>query len=269
MKRKIIALTVATAVSVATFSIAGCADSASAPRAMTENEWKAAWQASYTFTNYTAESEINIGNSTVSKADFENGNYDLPEIQFSGKPVKQKVNSTPFQIYGESIPADDDNTINFFDFVDGITYYHTVDLSKNGNWEISFSKTYDSEEAIQQLSENLSLGYSINAIALNYGISFEDSYSSFNYDSKTDSYSGTVSSSHGNDSITEVKTTTTLKFKDGKISEWTYDTLSYSDNGDDTISISRGIGYSKFYDIDKTVPITDEEFAKISALIKE
>ncbi|MDE6557777.1 MAG: hypothetical protein K2K39_01585, partial [Clostridia bacterium] len=66
MKRKLITLTFTTAIAATMLSVVGCVNP-TPPRAITEEEWKAAWQATYGVKNYTAEADSLFGNSTITK----------------------------------------------------------------------------------------------------------------------------------------------------------------------------------------------------------
>lgn len=269
MKRKIIALTVATAVSVATFSIAGCADSASAPRAMTENEWKAAWQATCAVTNFTMKQELSsCYNAKVLKADYESGNYVLPDVN----QTAIMITSTDLNKQQVHFITNTENTErNEFNVAYENTVY-TIGYDDNNLKIIINSYNYESEEQVKAHFHKNSLDYVFNTLAKQDGIYLENSYSSFSYNGHDNTYFGTLMDSENK------PCKLTIKFYDGRLSEYTSDIVSegsFSFNEGqgkddiDYVQLNRTVLKVKFYDIDKTVPISDEVFAKISALIKD
>lgn len=268
MKKKIIALTIATAICAATFSVAGCSKDKN-PGAMSEDEWKAAWQATYEITNFTMKGEQNTvvaPSIEVSKTDFENNNYILPEISDTD-PVVIKQDTLSHRLYiettGYSIDGNNHSVISRekmykYYFIDESIYYEAQ--RDNDSWSIDIDNEGYRQNLLTIKSTLDNLEYTLG------GISLTESYSLFTYNNQTDAYEGTftLNQNDGN-SIFDVK----FNFNKGKLSKFALDCVISSEIDAETLSVShRALNYT-ISDIGNTVPITDEEMQMLKGLITE
>ncbi len=218
MKKKLIALTVATAIIAATISVAGCAKDG-VHHAMTEAEWQAAWQASYDISNYSVITEGQASKPVkVNKSDFEAGNYELPEMTAS-KPLTAKFDFELYQasediIVGTSSP--DGNTTNVctqLSFVEENIFYSFNNL--DGEWKNRVTQAYDSADEAKEYFNSYYMVFDIifSTLAESVGIDLINSYNSFTYDDKNDSYTGTLTSSYGEGN--NIIMIATVKFNNG------------------------------------------------------
>lgn len=259
MKKKIIATTIVAAICAATFSVAGCSND-KAPGAMSEDEWKAAWQATYEITNFTIKGEIGFSSTPilVSKTDFVNSIYQLPEIAVK-VPVVTKQDTSLHRLYVEAAAIGENNPLEYqYFFIEKNEHYQGI-KSKDGNWSvIPTDGEYQNRMSLQSTLDDLE--YTLG------GISLTESYSLFTYNNQTDAYESTFTlNQNDRNSIVDVK----INFKKGKLSKFTLDCVISSEIDAETLSVShRAFNYT-ISDIGKTVPITHEEMQMLKALITE
>lgn len=269
MKKKIIALTIATAIFAATFSVAGCSKD-KAPSAMSEDEWKAAWQATYEITNFTMKGEQNtvvVPSIEVSKTDFENNNYQVPEVGNLNRLIIKEDTSLRQQ-YMENVGHQvmDVNTWDIqygkfcrYFFVNENTPYLAECYNDDyDNWSLDI----ESEEYLGSYT----LSRTLSDLGSLLGISFIDSYSSFTFNSQTNTYEGTFTI---NGSDENFSATAKFKFSNGKLSEFAVDSVIYNEIDSETLSVSHSACTYTISDIGNTVPITDEEMQMLKGLITE
>lgn len=269
MKKKIITTIIVAAVCAATFSVAGCSKN-KAPGAMSEDEWKAAWQATYEITNFTMKGEQNtivVPSIEVSKTDFENNNYQVPEVGDLNRLII-KEDMLLRQQYMEDVGHQvmDVNTWDIqygkfcrYFFVNENTPYLAECYNDDyDNWSLDI----ESEEYLGSYT----LSRTLSDLGRMLDISFIDSYSSFTFCSQTNTYEGTFTI---NGSDENFSATAKFKFSKGKLSEFAVDCIRISETDDETLSVSHSALNYTISDIGKTVPITHDEMQMLKGLITE
>lgn len=273
MKKKLIALTIATAICTATLSVAGCAKSKpTPPNAMTEDEWKAAWQATYAVTNYSVLAKSDLSDTIkVNKNDFENDNYEIPQIISNNRPpLSAEVSANPFQSSGDFIEGTSDGNNDTYTIYQYKTFTENKKLyyfiNRTGDWELQDTSTFESEEELMEFTNRFNFCHLFGNMTTAFGISLENSFSNFTYNSENGSYTGEITSTYGESG--SIKMNSTFKFKGGKLSEFSSNSVFYTDNVT-YVSIWCMKYDIELFDISTTVPITDEEMQTLKSLIKK
>ena len=254
MKKKLIALTVATALTATAISLAGCGGSTTKPEtppspppavAMTEQEWKDAWQATYDLTNYTTDSEWIIAYL----------NNDYPTYT---QATKLTVDLDMLRYYEDrsEIGVSNGDVVHY---TNGYFAYYTENntlysAEKHNDWTIT--STTSEEETINRAFAHINLFALINDTNPLTAYYFENEYSNFTYNNKNGIYSGTIRGIGDDDEEKELSVT--VKFNEGKLSEFKF--IFEDDFGLMTYSL-------KVYNVGTTIPISDKDLAEIKAAI--
>ena len=227
-------------------------------RAMTEEEWKTAFEATCSSTSYTAEFVHKSGNATdISKEDYESGNYET-------EPPETLITSTTkysnlLKIYYSEVNDRQEIGVCKSNYLYTITAYH------NKDWLIR-SEEFESAESLNKHYEET---YSLNQIFTTSGLNgLSQYYKKFEYDAETDSYSGTILSTELDSQVYPSELNVTLKFADGKISQFSYDSIIAEEGATGTMSAYRIQTTIKFSQLNTTEVFSQEDLQKINAAIE-
>ncbi len=283
MKKKLLVAAMATTAVICGSLFTACGSDNK--RAMTEEEWKTAFETTFSATNYTIEFTVKNSNTVkIAKQDYESGNYELPALTNSHSQfIKYNETLTYFETKQENIQEkinqDDDQNDDQDESEDVAedvylftqiivcrdTYLYHITES-NESWDIY----RDEFETVESLNEYYVKHYSITGEGVSPVNLLDEKYQYFTYDSETDYYTGVLPS----DEFIGVSVSTTfninikLKFTDGKLCEYIHDLVIVENSNSELINLSYTHAEIKLSDFNSTEVLTPEDMKKVNEAIE-
>lgn len=285
MKKKLLVAAMATTAVICGSLFTACGSDNK--RAMTEDEWKTAFETTFSATNYTMEFTVkNSDTVKIAKQDYESGNYEPPALantlsQFA--KIDENLKTTYLEVkqenFQEKINQDDDQNddqdesedvaenVNQFTqiIVCRDTYLYSITQS-NESWNIY----RDEFETVESLNEYYLKRYSITDNVSSPINLLGDKYQYFTYNSETDFYSDVLPS----DEFIDVSVSTPfninikLKFTDGKLCEYIHDIAIVENSNSELIYLSYTHAEIKLSDFNSTEVLTPEDMKKVNEAIE-